>query len=412
MDLGTSKGRRAFIWVLVDLSYCDEQRLGYNKTVVWLAGTGPQNRGYWTIECVEQRDAADGEAQLTVTYYARDPDIVAVRLFGRHMRGFLASRDLDKVDEPDTFIKYAWSDTSESARDDPDSDPRDKVAMVREVSRMLAEDPRDNDPPFIVFKHGGPVRHTSGTGSHVVESTAAVLGPILEHIEEQGRRVIQPRCPRRGRHRAKTEDTVLEPFPFRIHKRIAMSPIGQPLATLESPYELIIVLTDAMRAHARLLECGILHRDISANNILVVRGPDNNVRGVLTDLDCAIRVGVERDQRPERTGTPPFMSISNLENSSVPRSELDDWESALYIACWLGVYGVSEVDRINCQEEIEEDDNWVYCALDRWDAGSFEDIAEAKRIHVGLRSEFHKNILMWFMVGDGYKALERLVIEM
>ncbi|KAJ1726764.1 hypothetical protein LPJ61_004975, partial [Coemansia biformis] len=284
--------------------------------------------------------------------------------------------------------------------------------MVREVSRMLAEDPRDNDPPFIVFKHGGPVRHTSGAGSHIVESTAAVLRHILEEVEEKGRQEVQPKCPERGRREAETMDTVLDPFPFRIHKRIAMSPIGQPLATLESPYELIIVLADAMRAHARLLECGILHRDISANNILVVRGPGNNVRGVLTDLDCAIRVGVERDLRPERTGTPPFMSISNLENSSVPRSELDDWESALYIACWLGVYGVSEVDRINCQTDMKNDKNWVYCALDRWDAGSFEDVAEAKRIHVGSETKFHQKILMWFMVGDGYKALERLVIEM
>ncbi|KAJ1732032.1 hypothetical protein LPJ61_002241 [Coemansia biformis] len=330
-----------------------------------------------------------------------DPDIVAERLFGQHMHGFLVLCNPDKVDEPDIFIKDAWSDTSKSAHNNPDCNPRDKVALVQEVSRMLAEDPCDNDPPFIVFKHGG---------LHIVESTAAVLGPIFKDIKKKGCQEVQPRHPRHGRHEAETMDMVLDPFPFCIHKHIAMSPISQLLMMLESPYELIIVLANVMCAHMHLLECGILHRDISVNNILVIRGPGNIVHGLLTDLDCAIRVGMEWDLRPEHTRMPPFMNIMNLMNSSMLQSELDDWESVLYIACWLGIYGISKVDHFNCQTEMNDEDDWGNCLLGKLDAGSFEDIVTAKRAHVGLLDKFDEAVIFWFMDGNGYKALKKLLI--
>ncbi|KAJ2527405.1 hypothetical protein EV175_007548, partial [Coemansia sp. RSA 1933] len=94
-------------------------------------------------------------------------------------------------------------------------------------------------------------------------------------------------------------------FPFRAHKRIATSPVGQSLFSLSSPYELMIVLADAMRTHAVILkECGILHRDLSTNNVLAV-GSGRNVRGLLIDFDCALRLdrigSKEWKRRLERT---------------------------------------------------------------------------------------------------------------
>ncbi|KAI8317947.1 hypothetical protein GQ54DRAFT_267563, partial [Martensiomyces pterosporus] len=78
----------------------------------------------------------------------------------------------------------------------------------------------------------------------------------------------------------------------------------------------------------------LLHRDISTNNILVVRSPlDSTVHGVLVDFDCAISVGVARMARPERTGTLQFMSVLTLEVNWLECTELDDWESLLYVVC-------------------------------------------------------------------------------
>ncbi|ORX73713.1 hypothetical protein DL89DRAFT_212617, partial [Linderina pennispora] len=56
------------------------------------------------------------------------------------------------------------------------------------------------------------------------------------------------------------------------HKRLVISPIGEPLGTAESVHEIIIVLSDVMRCHTEVLRrCNILHRSISERNILIVR---------------------------------------------------------------------------------------------------------------------------------------------
>ncbi|KAI8318644.1 hypothetical protein GQ54DRAFT_300074 [Martensiomyces pterosporus] len=91
----------------------------------------------------------------------------------------------------------------------------------------------------------------------------------------------------------------------------------------------------------------LLHRDISTSSILVVRSPlDSTVHGVLIDFDCAISVGVDHKAHPERTGTLPFMSVLNLEANWRERTELDDWESLLYLVCWLAT-------RIARQSEVK-----------------------------------------------------------
>ncbi|KAI8318473.1 hypothetical protein GQ54DRAFT_306984 [Martensiomyces pterosporus] len=90
----------------------------------------------------------------------------------------------------------------------------------------------------------------------------------------------------------------------------------------------------------------LLHRDISTSTILVVHSPlAGTVHGVLVDFDCAISVGVDRKARPERTGTLPFMSVLNLEANWRERTELDDWESLLYLVCWLATFGINKEDR-------------------------------------------------------------------
>ncbi|KAJ1661723.1 hypothetical protein EV178_006449, partial [Coemansia sp. RSA 1646] len=66
---------------------------------------------------------------------------------------------------------------------------------------------------------------------------------------------------------------------------------------------------------------------------------------MLIDFDHAI---CEDDKnavrRFERTGTLPFMSINNLEDGKLEHSLLDDWESLLYILCWVGTYDWKKKD--------------------------------------------------------------------
>ncbi|KAJ2490966.1 hypothetical protein GGI11_009172, partial [Coemansia sp. RSA 2049] len=165
------------------------------------------------------------------------------------------------------------------------------------------------------------------------------------------------------------DDSVKEYGCRRSHQRIVLDTYGEHLKTLKNENELIMVLADAMLCHNTILEkCKLLHRDISDNNILVVRSSRNEssaktkdlqeplakdpsscppVRGLLIDVDYAALVEPDSgcSGRDHRSGTLPFMSIHNLSGESGRRTALDDWESLLYLACWLGTFGIARKDR-------------------------------------------------------------------
>ncbi|KAJ2514216.1 hypothetical protein GGI11_004156, partial [Coemansia sp. RSA 2049] len=139
---------------------------------------------------------------------------------------------------------------------------------------------------------------------------------------------------------------VLQKSKFRQHKRIVLDMVACRLNDVESVDELIVVVADAMHANHRILsECGILHRDISPHNILFTRDQDRNPTGMLIDFDCAVRVADEVAEGPNQTGTGPYMSIANLRQLKFPRTELDDWESLIYVLSMMATFGVTTEDR-------------------------------------------------------------------
>ncbi|KAJ2618393.1 hypothetical protein GGI26_006569 [Coemansia sp. RSA 1358] len=172
-----------------------------------------------------------------------------------------------------------------------------------------------------------------------------------------------------------------------------MEPIGKPLETVRSVPELIVVLKDAMECYMALYtECKILHRDISDNNILVVRDEDG-IHGLLIDYDCAVDLEKPRQtMRPERTGTLPFMSVGNLEQLPIPRTPLDDWESLLYLVCWLGTFGIN--DKYN--DAITKTPRITKFPINNWRNGDEMMIAEAKRGHMDSERIFSEYILSNF----------------
>ncbi|KAJ1866935.1 hypothetical protein LPJ55_005985, partial [Coemansia sp. RSA 990] len=46
------------------------------------------------------------------------------------------------------------------------------------------------------------------------------------------------------------------------------------------------------------------------------------------------------------------MSIANLENLDMDRTALDDWESLLYVVCWVATYGVVSEDRRDPNDNV------------------------------------------------------------
>ncbi|KAJ2538585.1 hypothetical protein GGF49_005819 [Coemansia sp. RSA 1853] len=164
-----------------------------------------------------------------------------------------------------------------------------------------------------------------------------------------------------------------------------------------------------MVAHLTILKkSGYLHRDISPNNIMVV-GDGERVRGLLIDFDHAIKTDKSRLALAEHAGTLPFMSICNLQNSEIQRSELDDWESLLYVVCWLGVHGVSQDEQVAYQQEIDaarNDDEFYRPPLAKWNVGSLDDVARAKLVDLGNVKTFNDCVLQCFQDGAAYDELK------
>ncbi|KAJ2654620.1 hypothetical protein IW148_006318 [Coemansia sp. RSA 1199] len=179
---------------------------------------------------------------------------------------------------------------------------------------------------------------------------------------------------------------------LRAHRRIVTSPVGHSIKTVQNEAELIIVLAEAMQCYSSVLsKCGILHRDISTNNILVVRdGKDKIPRGLLIDFDFAVTVDThERSARPEISGTMPYMSIANILNLDTPRTALDDWESLLYVVCWLATVGISSSDHV-------ADAKLTELPIRQWRTGTTKMIARAKRTHMDSARSFQSDIVEEF----------------
>ncbi|KAJ2504792.1 hypothetical protein H4217_009348, partial [Coemansia sp. RSA 1939] len=180
---------------------------------------------------------------------------------------------------------------------------------------------------------------------------------------------------------------------FRVHRRIVMSPVGHYLSTVQNEEELVLAVADAMECHNTILtKCRLLHRDISVNNILVVREFEGRsvrrpVKGLLIDYDHAISIDKESSGCATRSGTLPFMSIHNLMGHDSKRTALDDWESLLYLICWQATFGINNADRKGVKADR------IVAEILKWRDGDMVDIANEKRKQLHSLDTFKSTIL-------------------
>ncbi|KAJ1641721.1 hypothetical protein LPJ64_006346 [Coemansia asiatica] len=343
MDISTAEGRHEFVKLLTYWSFSEDYRLGYDPTMRRLKGLG-----CWEIEVPVCGDG-NSKSNKTKVYYSNLMVTIAERLFGRHTRCFLATPDkpaigkLLTVDDYSIFIKDAWPEADE----DCSKDTRDEIRHLAKIKRMLGDKRPELEGMYPTIEAGGRVciKHTGANSKAMLmqDTTRAILGDILEQSKATEMRALDT-----GEdNKDKDENAQMEQIVHvRVHKRIATTPIGQPISKAKSVFELLVIFADIMKCHnAVYKECNILHRDISMNNIMFRRTRDG-VAGLLIDFDHSkdeeFDNGTVHDMR---TGTMPFMSINNLENNSTRRTVLDDWESFIYILCWIGTYGYNSKTR-------------------------------------------------------------------
>ncbi|KAJ2919967.1 hypothetical protein MD484_g495, partial [Candolleomyces efflorescens] len=131
-------------------------------------------------------------------------------------------------------------------------------------------------------------------------------------------------------------------FRDRIFCRIVMDLYGGSLDTFETVEQVLAAIRDAVAGHRALLLRGVLHRDVSLQNILLGLVDTLGKRGLLIDLDLA--KFIDRDGANGladfRIGTRMFQSLMVLESFSLEKyapehDHLDDLESFVYVFAYL-----------------------------------------------------------------------------
>ncbi|KAJ2808074.1 hypothetical protein H4R21_000228 [Coemansia helicoidea] len=361
VDVSEPVGREQLVGLFVNWSLCESTRVGYDPTM-WR-----DDNGEWTIKVFQ-----NGTPHV---YSGLEMVFQSYSLLGRRTRCFVGTTKAGGA-EKEVFIKDCWPRVLK----DSAGSPRDEVAFLRHIHDTLGAD-ANLAGKYPMLEVAGLVQVPGRGPADVDDTTTAAMADLVM-----------------------SDTAPPDAMPLREHKRIAMSPVGEPLQTVDSPDELIVAVCDAMEAHTEIVRrCGILHRDISINNILVRRTGDM-VGGMLIDFDNAIRLDVEHvAAQPDGTGTLPFMSVGNLEESQVKLTALDDWESCIYALCWQGASGVNDDDQERPRDKPLKQ-------ILKWRNGSKADIATDKRAHMSSTSLFENHILAEFISGDArYQPLEDLV---
>ncbi|KAI0368165.1 hypothetical protein BV20DRAFT_1054162 [Pilatotrama ljubarskyi] len=136
-----------------------------------------------------------------------------------------------------------------------------------------------------------------------------------------------------------------------IHYRIAVEEVCLPFSEFRTTEQLIRLMSDCIETHYWAFENhDLLHRDVSAGNVLILPKlvtDDDGVeivewRGILTDWELAKRVKEEDEEdaarQPERTGTWQFMSVDYIDcNWTRAIVVADELESFLHVLLYYAV---------------------------------------------------------------------------
>ncbi|KAG6042678.1 hypothetical protein E4U39_005571 [Claviceps sp. Clav50 group G5] len=128
--------------------------------------------------------------------------------------------------------------------------------------------------------------------------------------------------------------TATEP-PNIVHRRIMVQDYGKAIHKASSRKALLACLEGCIKGHKSLYDKGILHRDISINNLMINEDPGNpSWKCFLIDLDFAISTEREKPSGAQgKTGTRTFMAIGLLEGAE--HTFMHDLESFFWVLFWI-----------------------------------------------------------------------------
>ncbi|TFY60562.1 hypothetical protein EVG20_g7370 [Dentipellis fragilis] len=192
---------------------------------------------------------------------------------------------------------------------------RDSLVFMKDTWRPYVEDTR-SETDIYVDLNAKRVRFIA-----TVLAGGDVGGPTCQRTKSQNYFKVKP------------EDKPTE----RIHHRFIQKEVGRALETYATQRELLLTLNHAFTSHRDAWEkAGILHRNVSASNILIdVR----TGRGLLNDWTmCQYKSEMSKDATwYGRYGSWTYMSAALLRFPMKPNQLFDDLESFLHVATIMGL---------------------------------------------------------------------------
>ena len=184
-------------------------------------------------------------------------------------------------------------------------------------------------------------------------------------------------------------------LPNRVHRRVILEDYGKAIYGASSRSALLAALEGCINGHEALHKNGILHRDISINN-LMINGDPNNLNSwpsFLIDLDLAIEEGRENASGANgRTGTRAFMAIGVLRGR--PHSFMHDLESFFWVLFWVCIHYTAP----NKSRVMSSFQHWNYATTDilaREKAGVVSSEISFLEDAVKYFSDYYKPLVPW-----------------
>ncbi|KNE97122.1 hypothetical protein PSTG_09548 [Puccinia striiformis f. sp. tritici PST-78] len=308
VDINAStKNLEKFFALMLCFLKCDKQLLGFDPTFI-------EAEGRPTVIRIKNENV-DQELEIDRLNYQ------ALEFCGRGTTCWEAHLSGDKSQR--FLIKDSWQPEHQ-----------------RSEGAMLCEITKKNIPHVARYHHHQDVR---------------VDGQIVD-IESYVRRGVNFQICQKIAITEESDDDreVKNEFNNRVHRRLILKDVGKPIWTVNSPVRLLEALEGCIKGHQALLNAGILHRDISINNLMVdnqTEDPDR--KSFLIDLDMAIPYPMRKDDDLQaQMGTKIFMSRSLLlkENS---HTHVDDLESFFWVLVWICIH--YPVDQSGPSSNLE---NW------------------------------------------------------
>ncbi|KAF8514450.1 hypothetical protein BU17DRAFT_94560 [Hysterangium stoloniferum] len=183
-------------------------------------------------------------------------------------------------------------------------------------------------------------------------ATCMEAGDILDHITRTPENV--------EKDWVKSQPNAIRTF---RHYRLVLREIGRDLLSFDSTKELATAMRDAVAAHRHAFyDAKILHRDISAGNILIT----SSGRGLLIDWDLSKSTDAEASvpALAERTGTWHFMAARLLhasQDGTIPKQDrVDDLESFFHVIAWVALRATAH------SLPLDELPDFLFRTFDHW----------------------------------------------